>query len=97
MKYPVSQAAKIVGVTRQTLYRHIKSKSISTEIDETGAQVIEASELIRIYGDKLDFGFDQQKTTQPAPSAASQDATMAENPYRKMCCTSPVWNSKSAD
>ena len=62
MKYPISHAAKIVGVTRQTLYRHIKSKGISTETDETGTQVIDASELIRIYGDKLNFDIGEKDT-----------------------------------
>jgi transcriptional regulator of acetoin/glycerol metabolism len=63
MKYPISHAAKIVGVTRQTLYRHIKSKAISTETDDTGTQVIDASELIRVYGDKLNFEISDKDTT----------------------------------
>lgn len=55
MKYTVNQAAKIVGATRQTVYRHIESKPISVEKDENGNQLIDASELIRVYGDKIDF------------------------------------------
>jgi DNA-binding XRE family transcriptional regulator len=55
MKYTVNQAAKIVGITRQTIYRHIDSKPISIEKDDNGNQLIEASELIRVYGDKADF------------------------------------------
>ncbi|MBL4804614.1 MAG: hypothetical protein JKY71_07085 [Alphaproteobacteria bacterium] len=55
MKYTVNEAAKIVGATRQTIYRHIESKPISVEKDENGNQLIDASELLRVYGDKLDF------------------------------------------
>ncbi|MFN3828408.1 MAG: hypothetical protein ACK4NR_12385 [Micavibrio sp.] len=55
MKYTVNQAAKIVGATRQTIYRHIESKPISVEKDENGNQLIDASELIRVYGNKINF------------------------------------------
>ena len=55
MKYTVNEAAKIVGATRQTIYRHIDSKPISVEKDDNGNQLIDASELVRVYGDKLNF------------------------------------------
>jgi AcrR family transcriptional regulator len=48
--HKISEAAALVGVTRQTLYRHIKSKGISVETDAEGATIIETSELIRVYG-----------------------------------------------
>lgn len=54
-KYSVIQAAKIVGVERQTMYRHIASKPITTEKDRDGNQVIDASELIRVYGNNINF------------------------------------------
>ena len=55
MKYTVSEAAKIIGATRQTMYRHIEAKGISVEKDENGNQLIDASELMRVYGDKVNF------------------------------------------
>lgn len=55
MKYTVNQAAQIVGVTRQTIYRHIDSKPISVSKDDEGNQLIEASELIRVYGNDINF------------------------------------------
>jgi len=55
MKYTVNQAAKIVGITRQTIYRHIDSKPISIEKDELGNQLIDAAELIRVYGNEINF------------------------------------------
>ncbi len=55
MKYTVIEAAKIVGITRQTIYRHIDKKPITTEKDEEGNIFIDASELIRIYGNDINF------------------------------------------
>ncbi len=55
MKYTVIEAAKIVGITRQTIYRHIDKKPITTEKDEEGNIFIDASELIRVYGNDINF------------------------------------------
>lgn len=55
MQYTVNQAAKIVGITRQTIYRHIDKKPISVTLDDNDNQLIEASELMRVYGNDLDF------------------------------------------
>jgi hypothetical protein len=66
MKYSISEAARIVGVTRKTFYKHIDKKSISVEKDENDMPVIDASELIRIYGDQCDFGFQKKdEDTEP--------------------------------
>ena len=56
MKYTVIQAAKITGKSRQTIYRHIDSKPISVTQDDDGNQLIDASELIRVYGNDINFG-----------------------------------------
>lgn len=55
MKYTVIEAAKIVGITRQTIYRHIDKKPVTTEKDEDGNIFIDASELIRVYGNDINF------------------------------------------
>ncbi len=55
MKYSISKAAKIAGITRKTLYKHIEKKPISVEKDDNGRPIIDASELIRVYGDKCKF------------------------------------------
>ncbi len=52
MKVNITQAAKMVGITRPTLYKHIESKGISVEEDEDG-RGIDVSELVRVYGDKV--------------------------------------------
>lgn len=62
MKYSVSEAARIVGFTRKTFYKHIKKKGISVEKDENNRPLIDASELIRVYGDRCNFETDQENT-----------------------------------
>lgn len=52
-KVSVVEAAKMAGVSRATFYRHITEKKISTTQDDKGNTVIDTSELIRIYGNKL--------------------------------------------
>jgi cell division protein FtsB len=49
----VAQAAKLVGRTRQTLYRdYIKTGKLSAIQDKvTASKVIEISELVRVFGD----------------------------------------------
>lgn len=60
MKYSISESARIVGVTRKTLYKHIETKPISVEKDEQERPVIDASELMRVYGDQCRFDIDKE-------------------------------------
>lgn len=52
-KVSISDAAKMVDVTRATMYQHIKEKGISLTETDTKRPKIDVSELVRIYGDKL--------------------------------------------
>ena len=52
-KLSISEAAKYVGVSRATMYSHIKKKGLSVEKDENGNQKIDMSELVRVYQDRL--------------------------------------------
>ena len=47
---PVSEAAKLCGKDRKTLYRQIKEGKLSATKDETGATKIDIAELVRVYG-----------------------------------------------
>ena len=49
----ISDAAKMVGVPRATLYEHMKDKKISVIDKDTSRPKINVSELVRVYGDKL--------------------------------------------
>lgn len=54
-KLNLSQAAKIVGKNRTTIWRHISSGKLSAERDRDGLPFVDTSELIRVYGElKLD-------------------------------------------
>lgn len=51
MKLNLSQAARLYGKQRKTLYRHIESGRLSSTIQGDGRQVVDMSELIRCYGE----------------------------------------------
>ncbi|EPP8166256.1 helix-turn-helix domain-containing protein [Escherichia coli] len=48
--HSVTEAAKLAGVTRRTIYRHIKSGKLSASVTGGDSTVIETSELLRVYG-----------------------------------------------
>ena len=78
MKYTVIQAAKITGKSRQTIYRHIDAKPISVTQDDDGNQLIDASELIRVYGNDINFGAlddKEEKGDKPETVAKPENVT----------------------
>lgn len=76
MKYNITQAARIVGITRKTFYNHIEKRGISVERDTDGKQLIDASELIRVYGDKCCF---DEPEKQPDAGQGTQRETAGNN------------------
>jgi hypothetical protein len=50
-KLNLSQAAKVVGRNRTTLWRHINSGKLSSERDRDGNPWVDTSELMRVYGE----------------------------------------------
>lgn len=50
LKLNLSQAAEKAGISRNTLYKHIKEGKVSAQRDVNGRQSIELSELLRAYG-----------------------------------------------
>lgn len=48
-KLNLSEAARTAGITRATLYRHIKKGKLSKESDHEGNPLIDVSELMRVY------------------------------------------------
>ena len=48
--HSVTEAAKLAGVTRRTIYRHIKAGKLSASVTDSDNTVIETSELLRVYG-----------------------------------------------
>lgn len=48
--HSVSDAAKLAGVTRRTIYRYIKSGKLSATVTDDDNTKIETSELLRVFG-----------------------------------------------
>ncbi|RRW61180.1 hypothetical protein EGJ48_22405 [Pantoea dispersa] len=46
----LSQAAQAVGITRRTLYNHVKQGKVTVSRDGKNNPVVDVSELIRVYG-----------------------------------------------
>ena len=48
--HTVTEAAKLAGVTRRTIYRYIKQGKLSTVVTGSNTTQIETSELLRVFG-----------------------------------------------
>lgn len=48
--HTVTEAAKLAGVTRRTIYRYIKQGKLSAVVAGSDATQIETSELLRVFG-----------------------------------------------
>lgn len=46
----ISEAAKLVGRSRKTLYRAIETGCLSVTHNDTGARQVDISELVRVFG-----------------------------------------------
>lgn len=51
MQHNLSEAAKLVGVNRTTIWRHIKQGKLSVTKGRDGNPRVETSELLRVYGE----------------------------------------------
>lgn len=47
----LTEAAKMVGKTRQTMHRYVKQGKLSVKRDAKGLPQVDTSELIRVFGD----------------------------------------------
>lgn len=84
MQVSISTAAKMVGITRSTLYEHIKEKPISLIDADTKRPKIDVSELIRVYGannitplEKLNGNAAPANESTP-PALATENAILKE-------------------
>jgi hypothetical protein len=50
MKLSMEEAAQVIGKTKKTIYNHKDKNRFTYEIDSEGKAVVDASELIRVYG-----------------------------------------------
>lgn len=67
MRLTPSDASKLFGIHRATLYRHMASGRLSWVLEPSGSRALDMSELIRCYGEP--------------PNSATSIATLATPPF----------------
>jgi len=80
MRMTISAAARLYGIHRSTLHRHIKEGRLSCVFEPDGGRALDLSELIRCYGEPPNRPEDVRQVATPGatPSAtggATPDAT----------------------
>ena len=55
-QFTISEINRITGKSRTTITKHIKQGKLSATQNEDDQKLVEAAELIRVYGDECDFG-----------------------------------------
>lgn len=70
-KYSITAAHRVTGKSRTTIQKHLKEGKLSATIGPDGTKLIDASELIRVYGAECDFRREEgtHGPTRPAASA----------------------------
>lgn len=72
-KFTISQASNITGKGRTTLNRHIKDGKLTIERNEQGHKIVDASELLRVYGPDLDFDLADGKPSKTRRSESKEE------------------------
>ena len=57
-KFNISAVHRLTGKARSTISNHLKAGKVSYILDDDGNKLIEASEIIRVYGDELELDSD---------------------------------------
>lgn len=73
MRMTISAAARLYGIHRATLHRHIKAGRLSCVFEPDGSRALDLSELIRCYGEP-------PNTPEPVRQVATPHATGSETP-----------------
>lgn len=76
--HSVSQAQKMTGKSRRTLYRDMASGRMSWRNNASGHREVETSELIRVYGELTGSGTEQRHIVAHADGTQKDDVMMAE-------------------
>ena len=72
-KLNLSQAAKVVGRNRTTLWRHINIGKLSSEKDRDGNPWVDTSELMRVYGELKTVATPNSKIKQHSETQTSSE------------------------
>lgn len=76
--HSVSQAQKLTGKSRRTLYRDMASGRVSYRTNASGHRECETSELIRVYGPLADDGTEERHTVSQTDGTAPGAEIMEE-------------------
>lgn len=77
----VRQAAERAGVSRQTMFRHIKDGKVSATVDRDGQKQIDVSELLRVFGE-LQSSTATAKTPSNSPRLTQKNETVPGFTYQ---------------
>lgn len=82
--YSIAAAHRITGKSRTTISKHIKDGKLSCTIAPDGSKQIDASELLRVYGDDLDFSIEEggAKPVKSSTTAALEPANMSNDIWK---------------
>lgn len=97
-KVSISEAARLAGVSRQTLYRKIDAGEITVERDGDSVQ-IDLSELLRVFGD-LKMPGTPDSCSEPEPAAVVADRSAEVDLLRDQLAEArerEEWHRKHAD
>lgn len=72
MKLSMEQAAIVIGKSKKTIYNHKDRNKFSYDTDEEGKTVIDASELLRVYGNRPDIIQRLKELQEPTNENASE-------------------------
>ena len=67
MLVTITEAARLAGVSRQTLYKKLGNGTLSASVDRHGDRAIDTSELLRVFGELKD----KQPLTRPVDVSTS--------------------------
>jgi len=81
MRMTISAAARLYGIHRATLHRHIKAGRVSCVFQPDGSRALDLSELIRAYGEPPNAPEAVRQVATPrATGSATPDATGGATP-----------------
>ncbi|MCG6157628.1 hypothetical protein [Rubinisphaera margarita] len=75
-KYTISAANRITGKSRTTITKHIRAGRLSVTQDDQGNKLIDAAELIRVYGDDCNFDREEKSTDQTSAGHSTGNSSL---------------------
>ena len=78
-QYSISAANRITGKSRTTITKHLRTGKLSFTEDGEGNKLIDASELMRVYGDDCDFSREEGAAANNNNSASKTEQGVQPN------------------